>query len=304
MGQRVIIPHKRDFDFEYGVPDVLSPLIRRVIAENPSPFTFRGTGTFIVGHGDVAVIDPGPLDENHIDSILAATKGENITHIFITHTHSDHSPNTQLLKPATGATTYGYGQHGKDRGLQIGDGNGDYDFQPDVVLNDGDIIRGKTWSLEAVHTPGHASNHLCYALKENNVLFSGDHVMGWSTTVVSAPDGDMGSYIRSLEKLLKRDETRYWPNHGTFIDKPHAYVSKLIAHRRDREKQISAHLEKGIESVEMLVAEMYNGLDPRLYRGACRAVHAHLVHMVETKRALCHGELEETDRFTPPGGMK
>ena len=300
MGQRVIIPHSRDLNFEYGVPDILTPMVRRVIANNPSPFTFHGTGTFIIGHGNVAIIDPGPLDREHLDAILKATKNEIITHIFITHTHSDHSPNTQLLKPLTDAKTYGYGQHGKDRGLEIGVGNGDYEFLPDICLKDGDIISGDGWSLEAVHTPGHASNHLCYALKEDNILFSGDHVMGWSTTVVSAPDGDMKSYIRSLEKLLERNETRYWPNHGTFIDEPRAYVSKLIAHRRDREKQIAKYLDSGLETVEALVVEMYKGLDPRLHRGACRAVHAHLVHMVETRRAHCYGNLEEADRYTLP----
>ncbi|HAA92302.1 MAG TPA: MBL fold metallo-hydrolase [Rhodospirillaceae bacterium] len=299
MGQRVVIPHNRELEFEYGVPDTLSPLIRRVVANNPGPFTFHGTGTYIVGRGEVAVIDPGPLDQDHVDAILKTTEGEKITHIIITHTHRDHSPNTQLLQPATGATTYGYGQHGKDRGLEIGTGTGDYDFIPDIHLKDGDVVEGNGWTLEAVHTPGHASNHLCFALKEENILFSGDQVMGWSTTVVSDPDGHMGSYIASCEKLLKRGEERYWPNHGTCIEDPQNYVTQLIAHRRDREEQITHWLGEGLETIATLVDEMYKGLDPRLYRGACRAVHAHLIHMVETDRALCDGKPTEESIYRP-----
>ncbi|MDA0654853.1 MAG: MBL fold metallo-hydrolase [Proteobacteria bacterium] len=300
MGQRIVIPYNKELEFEYGVAAQLSPLIRRVIANNPGPFTFHGTGTFIIGHGEVAIIDPGPLDQDHIDAILKATKGEKITHIFVTHTHRDHSPNTQLLQPITGATTYGYGQHGADRGLAVGTGTGDYDYQPDVKLKDGERVAGKGWTLEAVHTPGHASNHLCYTLCEENVLFSGDQVMGWSTTVVSYPDGDMGDYIRSLEKLLQRSEVRYWPNHGTCIEDPNSYVSALVAHRRDREDQIQRCLSSGCDNVETLVAEMYIGLDPRLHNGACRAVHAHLLHMVQTDRARCDGEPTAEARYSLP----
>jgi glyoxylase-like metal-dependent hydrolase (beta-lactamase superfamily II) len=300
MTQRVIVPHNRELEFEYGVPDRLSPMIRRVIANNPGPFTFHGTGTFIVGEGEVAVIDPGPLDEAHFDAIMKATEGETISHIFVTHTHRDHSPNTQLLQPATGAVTHGYGQHGADRGLAVGTGTGDYDFIPDVPLEDGDVVEGNGWTLEAVHTPGHASNHLCYALKEENVLFSGDQVMGWSTTVVSHPDGHMGDYIASLEKLLARGEERFWPNHGTCIEEPQEYLSKLIAHRRNREAEIAHWLGQGCDDIETLVAEMYKGLDQRLYRGACRAVHSHLIHMVETGRAHCDGDPTEDTNYRPP----
>ncbi len=301
MGKRIVIPYNKELEFEYGEVDQLSPLIRRVIANNPGPFTFHGTGTFIIGQGEVAVIDPGPLDQEHVDALLRATQGEKITHIFVTHTHRDHSPNTKLLQPVTGATTFGYGQHGADRGLAVGTGTGDFDYQPDIELKDGDIVTGNGWTLEAVHTPGHASNHLCYALKEENVLFSGDQVMGWSTTVVSEPDGHMGDYIGSLEKLLARSEERYWPNHGTCIEDPQTYVGALIAHRRDREKQIERCLQKGLDNIEDLVSEMYKGLDPRLHNGACRAVHSHLIHMIETNRAACNGAPSPEALYSLPG---
>ena len=187
------IPYVRDMTFEYGKADRVSPMIRRVVAGNPSAFTFHGTGTYIVGHGAVAVIDPGPLLDSHVDALVRALGPERVTHIVITHTHRDHSPAARPLKQATGAPTYGFGPHGSGRadgGGEVEEG-ADRDFVPDVRVRDGDRIEGDGWTLEAVHTPGHTSNHLCYALLEENALFPGDHVMGWSTTVVSPPDGDM-----------------------------------------------------------------------------------------------------------------
>ena len=207
------LPYVRELDFSYGAVAQVSPLIRRVIAHNPSVFTFHGTGTYIVGHGKVAIIDAGPDLAQHVDAVLAAVRGETVTHLIVTHTHIDHSPATRHIKAATGAETYGFGPHGGGEGPAVEEG-ADRDFVPDHRLADGAVVAGDGWTLEAVHTPGHTSNHLCFALAEERALFSGDHVMGWSTTVVSPPDGDMGAYMVSLEKLKGRDEETYWPTHG------------------------------------------------------------------------------------------
>jgi glyoxylase-like metal-dependent hydrolase (beta-lactamase superfamily II) len=204
------IPFRRDFAFEYGRSERLTPLIRRVVARNPSPFTFKGTGTYIIGNGKVAVIDPGPKQQDHIDALLKALDGETVTHILITHTHNDHSPASAAIKAATGAKTYGFGPHGSGRPEErvggVTEEGGDRDFVPDVKLREGDVIQGGgdggAWHVGAVETPGHTSNHLCFALHEEDTLFTGDHVMGWSTSVISPPDGDMAAYMRSLNKLL------------------------------------------------------------------------------------------------------
>ncbi len=187
------IPYVRDMTFEYGVIERLSPLIRRVVAHNPGPFTFHGTATYIVGNGAVAVIDPGPALAPHVEAILSGLGGETVSHQMITHTHRDHSPAARLLGRATGAATHGFGPHGAGRGEGVVEEGGDHDFIPDVYLRDGDTVEGDGWSLTALHTPGHTSNHLCFALAQESVLFSGDHVMGWSTTVIAPPDGHMGT---------------------------------------------------------------------------------------------------------------
>ena len=193
------IPYVRDLDFTYGEAAQVSPLIRRVVAPNASVFTFHGTGTYIVGRGNVAIIDAGPDLAQHVDAVLAAVRGETVTHLIVTHTHIDHSPATRHIKAATGAPSFGFGPHAGGEGPAVEEG-ADRDFVPDHPLDDGAVIEGCGWTLEAVHTPGHTSNHLCFALKEEQALFSGDHVMGWSTTVVSPPDGDMGAYMTSLGK--------------------------------------------------------------------------------------------------------
>jgi glyoxylase-like metal-dependent hydrolase (beta-lactamase superfamily II) len=199
------ISFHRDMEFEYGKAATLSPMVRRVIARNPSTFTFHGTGTYIVGRGKVAVIDPGPEDAAHVAALLNAVRGETVTHILVTHTHGDHSPASAALKAATGAPTFGFGPH-PTRPDQQPDQGGDYAFRPDVTVGDGDVIDGDGWTFAALHTPGHISNHLCFALAEERSLFSGDHVMGWSTSVISPPDGSMADYFASLRKLLPRDE--------------------------------------------------------------------------------------------------
>jgi glyoxylase-like metal-dependent hydrolase (beta-lactamase superfamily II) len=289
------IPFRRDIDVDYGVAATLTPLIRRVVARNPSPFTFKGTGTYIVGHGQVAVIDPGPDIAAHIDALLAALSGETITHILITHTHLDHSPAAAAIKEATGARTYGFGPHGCGRAEDktgvggVTEEGGDHAFAPDIVMRDGDAVEGPGWRLAAVHTPGHTSNHLCFALPEERTLFSGDHVMGWSTSVIAPPDGDMAAYMRSLDKLLRRDDAVYWPTHGPSIPDPKPFVRAFIAHRHERAQAILDRLAQGDEAIPAIVARVYVGLDPRLTGAAARSVLAHLVELVETGKVACDG---------------
>ena len=284
------IPFVKDLEFEYGAVSELSPLIRRVIAKNPSAFTFHGTGTYIIGRGKVAIIDPGPAIPAHVDALMRAVEGEEVTHILITHTHMDHSPAAKSVKQKTGAPAYGFGPHGgRQGGVQVEEG-GDYEFEPDVVTGDGDVIEGDGWTVEAVHTPGHTSNHLCFALREEKALFSGDHVMGWSTTVVSPPDGDMTAYMASLEKLLPRDDQRYWPTHGTYIDRPQAFVQAYIDHRHAREAQILDCLGSGAKKIPEMVAVMYADVPKLLHGAAGRSVLAHLIHVAGEGRVECDGE--------------
>lgn len=282
----VAIPFRKELEFSYGAVAALSPLIRRVIARNPGPFTFHGTGTYIVGHGQVAVIDPGPDMAEHIDALLAAIRGETVSHILITHTHRDHSPGAAILKARTGARTYGFGPHPRQGdGPQVEEG-GDTEFQPDVVIGDGEVVAGRGFTFEALHTPGHISNHLCFALREEAALFSGDHVMGWSTSVISPPDGNMADYFASLRKLLPRADRVYYPTHGGPIPEPQDFVRAFITHREEREAQIAACIRAGARTVPEMVAIMYKDVPRQLHGAAGRSVLAHLVHMMETGRVL------------------
>ena len=287
------IPFRRDFAFEYGRSERLTPLIRRVVARNAGPFTFKGTGTYIIGRGKVAVIDPGPKLQEHIDALLKALDGETVTHILITHTHNDHSPAAAAIKAATGAKTYGFGPHGSGRpqesvGGQTEEG-GDRDFVPDVRMREGNTVEGPGWRIAAVETPGHTSNHLCFSLAEEETLFTGDHVMGWSTSVISPPDGDMAAYMRSLNKLLYRDDAVYWPTHGPSIPDPKPFVQAFIAHRQERSGEILRALAAGEETIPAIVARVYKGLDPKLTAAAGRSTYAQLVELVESGRAFCDG---------------
>ena len=281
-------------DFEYAAVAQLSPLVQRVVANNPSPFTFLGTGTYIIGTTDVAVIDPGPDNDEHVEAINHALEGRNLTHLVITHTHLDHSPAAAALKASHGAPTYGFGPHGAGQkpssveGEPVEEG-ADTAFVPDHPLEDGALLRGPDWTLEAVYTPGHTSNHLCYALKEENVLFSGDHVMGWSTTVVSPPDGDMAHYMASLQKLVERPEHTYWPTHGDAIEDPATFVPGLVTHRERREEQVLRALNQGLNTIPEMVTQMYQDVPSYLHPAAARSVLAHLIWLVEKGQVATDG---------------
>ena len=277
----VDIPFRRDFSFEYGRLEPVAPGLRRIVARNPSPFTFKGTGTYVVGSGDVGVIDPGPDLVEHVEALLAGLTGERVTHILITHTHRDHSPAARPLQAVTGAPTFGFGPHAGGRRSEPGvEEGGDWDFVPDVTLRDGDRVAGGGWSVEAVHTPGHTSNHLCFALPDSGILFSGDHVMGWSTSVIAPPDGDMAGYMASLDKLLGRHDSVYWPTHGPAITEPQHHVRAFIAHRREREAGILDCVAAGVGQIDAIVERLYVGLPPTLRHAAGRSVHAHLIDLV------------------------
>lgn len=288
------IPFNRDLSFEYGRADQVSPLVRRVIAPNPGPFTFHGTGTYILGRGQVAVIDPGPLVDSHVEALLETLKGETVTHILVTHTHIDHSPAAAPLKQATGAPTYAFGPHGSgkaDDGFEVEEG-GDRNFVPDRIIRDGDVIEGDGWSVECVHTPGHTSNHICFQLREEKALFCGDHVMGWSTTVISPPDGDMTDYLASLERLLQRDDEIYWPTHGGPIRDPKPFVRAYIGHRHERERQIEACLREGLATVRAMVPRMYaKDIPESMFPAAARSVLATVIHMHRLQRIAVDGEI-------------
>lgn len=318
-----------DHEVAYGEVDQVSPLVRRVTAENPGKFTFRGTGTYIVGRGQVAIIDPGPTNEAHIEAVLKAVEGETVTHLLITHTHSDHSPGAALIKDHLDVPTWGFGPHpslpadwpddeltdpsGPEPARATGstgktvlranaseeprdeeqssreqsEREGDVDFLPDVVVKHGDVIAGGGWTVEALHTPGHISNHLCFGLAEENGLFTGDHVMGWSTTVIPAPDGNLGHYLESLELLLPRTDEVYWPTHGAPVRNPQRFVEALIAHRNSRTEQVLASLGDGLSAIPDMVAVMYADKPKELHKPAAKSVLAHLRHLVEGGRVGC-----------------
>jgi glyoxylase-like metal-dependent hydrolase (beta-lactamase superfamily II) len=272
------------------VPVTLEPLVRRLLAPNPSPFTYTGTETYIVGRGEVALIDPGPDLPEHVDAILAATASERITAILCTHTHRDHSPASRALQVTTGAPIVGCAALTMDDDGPRSDAAFDSDYRPDRVLADSETVSGPGWTLEAVATPGHTSNHLCFALRESKALFSGDHIMGWSTTVVSPPDGDMAAYMASLDKLLGRTDRIYYPAHGDPVREPQRFVRAVAAHRRQRERQILDLLELEAQPIPAMVAAMYRGIDPRLHGAAGRSVLAHLIDLEARDRVWRDGD--------------
>jgi glyoxylase-like metal-dependent hydrolase (beta-lactamase superfamily II) len=286
----VEIPYRRDIAFEYGRLEAVAPGVRRIVARNPGPFTFKGTDTYVVGEGEVAVIDPGPDLAEHISALEASLADEQVTHILVTHTHRDHSPAAKALQEATGAPTYGFGPHaGGKRGEPGIEEGGDWNFVPDIVVKDGEGIAGGKWRFEAVHTPGHTSNHLCFALPDAGILFSGDHVMGWSTSVIAPPDGEMAAYMASLDKLQGRHDAVYWPTHGPAIVEPKRHVRAFIAHRREREAGIVDCLKAGCETVDAMVGRLYVGLNPALRPAAGRSVLAHLIDLIARDIVACDG---------------
>ena len=264
----------------------ISPLVRRIVAPNPTPFTFTGTCTYIVGRDTVAVIDPGPDDVDHLQAILRAADGETIDHIIITHTHRDHSPGARALQQKTGAKIVGCAAHIPIDNAPSGrlDASHDLDHAPDEEMRDGEELHGRGFTLQAIATPGHASNHLCFALHEENILFSGDHVMAWSTSIVAPPDGNMQDYMDSLDKLLSRADARYLPGHGAPVQDPQGYVAGLAHHRRQREAAILQRVAAGDGDIATMVRNIYEGLDPRLHAAAGLSVLAHLEDM--TRRGL------------------
>ncbi len=291
------IPFRRTMDFAYGAAEAVAPGVRRIVADNPSPFTFHGTNTYVVGDGEVAVIDPGPDDPAQTEAILRAVKGEKITHVIVTHTHLDHSPGSRALARAAGAPVVGAPP------APPGDGEppieaADPDFEPDILLGDGDILAGPDWTLGAVFTPGHMSNHHCFALAEGDILFSGDHVMGWNTTIVSPPDGNMADYLASLAVCIARDDALYLPGHGPPIENPAPFVRAYLGHRRMRERQILRAIEDGLHTAPAMVGKLYAHLPERMHWAAGRSVLAHLEHMIETGRVAVDGPLAAGSRYT------
>jgi glyoxylase-like metal-dependent hydrolase (beta-lactamase superfamily II) len=278
-------------DWPTGRIERLGPGVRRLLAPNPSPFTYTGTQTYIVGEGEVAVIDPGPALDAHLQALTEALAGERVGAILCTHTHRDHSPAARPLQAATGAPIVGCAALALEDEGPRADEAFDLDYRPDRILEDRDTVAGPGWTLEAVATPGHTSNHLCLALIETGELFSGDHVMGWSTTVVAPPDGDMAAYMASLDRLLGRDDRRYYPAHGPAVEDPRAHVERLIEHRRGREAQILAELERAEGRIPAMVERLYADVDPRLHPAAGRSVLAHLIDLERRGLALEEGGL-------------
>lgn len=267
--------------FEYGQTEVVSPLIRRVIANNPGPFTFTGTGTYIVGRAGVgagvAVIDPGPLDEAHLAALLRAVEGQTVSHVLVTHTHRDHAPLARPFAAAVGAPILAAPAARTVHVAASLDEEDDETFHPDIILNGGERLAGDGWTIEAMATPGHASNHLAFILAEENALFSGDHVMGWSTTVVAPPDGDMAAYMASLDAVIARDFATLWPTHGAPITEPGPYLAAYRAHRLGREAQVLARLAAGDRRIADMVPVLYAAVDSRLWPAASLSVWAHLI---------------------------
>ena len=287
-----MVPFIRAFEFTHGEPDRLSPLITRVIAKNPGPFTFTGSGTYLIGdERGVAVIDPGPEDEAHAQAVIAAAPGP-ITRILVTHTHLDHCGGTSRLKELTGAVVLGHGAHEVEEGAAPPalDEGADFNFRPDTEIRDGHLIELPSARLRAVHTPGHCANHLCFSLEDERALFTGDHIMGWATTVVAPPDGDMAAFLSSLARMEERGDRAFYPGHGHVVDDPAGMIQHQKAHRKAREAQIVDALASMGEAAPMdLTRAIYTDVDPRLHPAAARNVFATLLGLVSEGRAEAEG---------------
>ena len=291
-----------EFDPAHGAVVDIEPGIQRITAPNESAFTFRGTNTYILGNDTVAVIDPGPDADGHYDLIMDAIKGRTVSHIIVTHTHMDHSPLAAPLKQATGAPVFAEGPHRDSRKLHLGEVNSldaaaDRDFHPDHVLTDGEIIEGKDWKLETIHTPGHTINHACFALHDTNKLFSGDHVMAWATSIVAPPDGNMSDYLASLSKMTERSETVYFPGHGGRLEKAPEFVRALKAHRKMRETAVLSRIRAGDQTIPDIVKVIYKETDPRLHGAAGLSVFAHIEDLVAQGKVECEGPASLDSRY-------
>ena len=284
-----MIPFVSAPTFDYGRVDLVSPLIRRVIADNPGPFTFTGTGTYIVGRSEpgagVAVIDPGPPDPDHLAALLRAVEGQTVSHVLVTHTHRDHAPLARPFAEAVGAPVLAARPPVRTIHVSGGlDEDDDDSFAPDVILKGGEMLAGDGWTMEALSTPGHASNHMAFVLRDENALFSGDHVMGWSTTVVAPPDGDMAAYMASLEAVIERRFTTIWPTHGAPVTDPGPFLEAYRAHRLRREAQVLARLAAGDRKIGDMVPALYASVDPGLWPAASLSVWAHLIALEQAGR--------------------
>lgn len=303
----VAVPFNRTFECEYGVAETVTPGLRRIVANNPSQFTFKGTNTYIAGRGSVALIDPGPDDEAHRAAILGALAGagERITHIFLTHTHKDHSAGLARLAELTGAEVLGYGARAEiTNATQLApdaEPHLEADFVPDRVLRGGEVVRGGDWALEAVHTPGHSPDHICYAVEGTGALLTGDHIMGWNTTVVAPPEGRMADYLRSLEKLMQRAEDIYFPGHGGCVDQGRRLARIFITHRKWREAQILDCLRQGLDTIDSIVPRIYEGLEAHLMMAASYSVLSHLEMLTENGSVHCQDRPTLTSRFRLAG---
>ena len=298
------IPFNKEFAEAPGVCVALTPLVRRILCRNPSPFTFKGTCTYLAGRGDVVVVDPGPDDPMHVQSIIAALAGETIAGILVTHTHRDHSPGARRLAALTGAPVLGCGPHRAARLPLAGesarlDASGDADHAPARILAEGESISAGGATLTAIETPGHSMNHLCFALAEERVIFSGDHVMAWSTSIVAPPDGSMSAYMVSLEKLKLRGEKTYFPGHGGLVTDAPRFVRALYSHRRQREASILQRIRSGDQSISDIVPKLYAGLAPALMGAARLSVFAHVEDLVARRLLQCEGDPLLESRYRP-----
>lgn len=296
------IPFIHELDVKTGKLETISPLVRRIICPNPGPYTYTGTGTYIIGHGEVAVIDPGPINKSHLKAILDATKNEKISHILVSHTHADHSPLAKELHEASGAKIYGCAPHpktsnGTNEIAKNGEEGVDYDFSPHHELSDGDEIKGNGWTIKTIHTPGHTSNHLCFNLKEEQTLFSGDHIMAWSTSIIIPPDGSMAKYMESLERLMAMDFKYIRPTHGPAIIEPSQFIEALLAHRMEREALVINAVALGHKKVSDIVNTVYIGLPKELHKAAGMSCLAHLILLVNDGRIKCDNEPNLNSEF-------
>ena len=288
----------RSADVDYGVAEEIAPGVRRIVANNPGPYTFLGTNTYIVGTREVAVIDPGPADAAHLAAIAEATRGERVTHILITHSHRDHCDGALPLQAKLGGEIVAYGPTGTPRGVgtpDLGDAFVDAAFSPDLPVADGDTVKGRGFALDVLHMPGHAPDHLCFALVGKRTVFTGDHVMGWNTTVIAPPEGNMADFIASLERLAQRHDKVFLPGHGGRIETPRRVVRAYITHRKWREQNILACIDNGVCTIPRIVAKLYGAIDADLKGAAALSVLAHLEHLSAKGLVAAEGA---TDRFS------